>query len=142
MYLVAKALLSRGCVYIVAENLAFTMKDNTLDRVVLLDFGTVRATRDPFTSMGMTPQYMAPESCQGAFYDFKSEIWAVAASVIFLYLGEHPYPATWFTKQQLNREGVPSRSALCATPTSLVRLVRTALSSSKSGIFIARNIYK
>ena len=75
MYLVAKALLSRGCVYIVAENLAFTMKDNTLDRVVLLDFGTVRATRDPFTSMGMTPQYMAPESCQGAFYDFKSEIW-------------------------------------------------------------------
>ena len=81
--------------------MAFTTDGHTVERIVLLDFGTVRSQMDEFTNLGMTPQYMAPESCRDSQYDHKSEVWAVAVSVVFLYASGHPFPVQWFTPQQL-----------------------------------------
>ena len=60
-----------------------------------MDFGTVRLHMDAFSTKGMTPNYMAPEACRGQ-HTHKSDVWAAAASVIYVYSFQHPYgPATF-----------------------------------------------
>lgn len=83
--------------FAVAENLGCSAD---FSKNYLLDFGTVRLKMDPFTHKGMTPNYMSPESCRQQ-HVYKSDLWAVAASVIYLYTyPQHPWAPETFEPRE------------------------------------------
>ena len=98
--------------HVSAENLGCSAD---LSQSYLMDFGTVRLRMDEFSAKGMTPNYMSPESCRRE-HCHKSDVWAAAASVVYLYTLRHPFSPDSFH---------PREQAKYRDPRNLINYVRT-----------------
>jgi eukaryotic-like serine/threonine-protein kinase len=71
--------------------------ENTLERVVLTDFGLARAVDDAsLTQTGVlagTPHYMSPEQATGQAIDHRSDLFGLGAVMYFMATGHPPFRA-------------------------------------------------
>lgn len=82
------------------QNLFLTLVGDTYDFIKLLDFGIARSRvvgeAVDQTQTGIvhgTPQFLAPEVCQGATADERSDIYAIGGTLYFLLTGQPPFDA-------------------------------------------------
>ncbi len=121
--------------------------EDTVDRVLISDFGLARAVDDAgFTRTGTvagTPHYMSPEQASGQSIDHRSDLFSLGAVIYFMCAGRPPFRAD-SAMAVLNRicheAHRPLDDVNADVPVELVDLVDTLLAKKADDRFATASV--